>query len=254
MDLIFNRSLQRRRHRRYRQQSQRPHPLHQMLHEVIQERLSCIRRDFNAVLIMGEFEYRSPCRSSDPSPPPPDILVKVGRDLEALPEHLPFQKASFDLIISYMDLHQANDIPGILHQIRDCLKPEGAFLGVFIGGESLRQLRIAAYQAELMTRGGCSPRVVPMITLSDAAALLQRAGFVFPVVDHEGVTLTDPNPQGLLRQLRDLNLSNTLDAGFKGLSGKRFFAELYHQLTHQLTNQLELDLIFVSGWAPVGTQ
>ncbi|WP_051908868.1 methyltransferase domain-containing protein [Candidatus Odyssella acanthamoebae] len=244
MNPIFNRHLQRIRAQRTRVRLS--HPLHRFLHDMIHERLSYVLRQFKSVLIIGEFEYQ---------PSPQDCcVIKIGTSVDALSEHLPFKESAFDLIISYMDLHHANDIPGILKQINYCLKPDGLFLGVFLGGNSLWQLRAAAQQAELLTRGGCSPRVAPMISLQDAAALLQRAGFAIPVLDHEPFELEDNNPSSLLHQLKQLQLSNSMYDGFKGLSGKKFLSEVETYLSKKTGIKLDLDILCLSGWAPAANQ
>lgn len=244
MDFIFDRCLQR--HRRQRGLIDTQHKLHIFLHDLMHERLSYVRRQFKSVLVIGDFEYRLSGQTCS--------VIMIDRDLDALPEYLPFKESSFDLVISYMDLHHANDVPGILKQINYCLKPDGLFLGAFLGGNSLWQLRAAVQQAELVTRGGCSLRVAPMISVHDAAALLQRAGFAIPVLDHEIIHLTDSAPWGLLQQLRRLGLSNTLYEGFKGLSGKQFFRELAHYLSCESNIKLELDILLMSGWSPAPNQ
>ncbi|MBW8308200.1 MAG: class I SAM-dependent methyltransferase [Candidatus Paracaedibacteraceae bacterium] len=244
MNLIFNRHLQRIRAQRIG--GELSHPLHRFLHDMLHERFSYILRQFKSVLIIGEFEYQPSSQDC--------YVIKMGPSVDALSEHLPFKEGAFDLIISYMDLHQANDVPGILKQINYCLQPDGLFFGVFLGGNSLWQLRAAAQHAELLTRGGCSPRVAPMISLHDAAALLQRAGFSIPVLDHERFELKENDPSSLLHQLKQLQLSNSMYDGFKGLTGKRFLSELKTYLSEKTGLELELDILCLSGWAPAANQ
>ena len=49
-------------------------------------------------------------------------------------EALPFAPHSFDLVVSAMDLHWVNDLPGTLIQIGRILKPDGLLLGAMLGG------------------------------------------------------------------------------------------------------------------------
>lgn len=241
MKHIFNRNLQFQRYDRNRHRQH--HPLHKELHDILHDRLSYIHRQFTSILIIGDFDYQSKT--------PNQTIIRCNELITALSEHLPFRANSFDLIISYMDLHHANDIPGILAQINYCLKPDGLFLGTFVGGQSLWRLRAACQQAEEKTLGGYSPRVAPMISVQDMAALAQRAGFAIPVIDHELFTLADDSLVKLLKQLQTLHLTNSLYDGFKGLTGKSFFKELnrfYPGL------ELDLDVLFVSGWAPAPNQ
>src|SRR5262249_45705561 len=52
-------------------------------------------------------------------------------------ETLPFRDASLDLVVSALALHFANDLPGVLAQIRRALKPDGLLLAALLGGETL---------------------------------------------------------------------------------------------------------------------
>jgi NADH dehydrogenase [ubiquinone] 1 alpha subcomplex assembly factor 5 len=55
-------------------------------------------------------------------------------------EFLPIQDGSVDLVVSCMSLHWINDLPGTLIQIHRMLKPDGVFLGVMLGGETLNEV------------------------------------------------------------------------------------------------------------------
>src|SRR5205085_1252148 len=71
-------------------------------------------------------------------------------------EALPFAPHSFDLVLSAMDLHWVNDLPGALIQIVRILRPDGLFLGAMLGGGTLWQLRQALATAESEVEGGLS--------------------------------------------------------------------------------------------------
>ena len=102
-------------------------------------------------------------------------------------EALPFKDASLDLVVNVGTLHAVNDVPGALAQVRRTLRPDGLFLGALFGGETLHELRSAWLAAEAEIEGGASPRVAPFAELSDAAGLLQRAGFALPVADKDTI-------------------------------------------------------------------
>ena len=113
-------------------------------------RLADIRRNFAAVLDLGCHdgflaEYLEPEHGTE-------LLVQCdlseamagrapGRRVAADEELLPFAPMSFDLVISCLTLHWVNDLPGCLVQARRALKPDGLFLAVILGGETLRELR-----------------------------------------------------------------------------------------------------------------
>src|SRR5262249_48421749 len=98
-------------------------------------------------------------------------------------EFLCFGAGSFDLVLSCLDLHWVNDLPGALLQIRQALKPDGLFLAVVFGLGTLDDLRTCLIEAEAEVKGGASPRVSPLADTRDGAGLLQRAGFTLPVAD-----------------------------------------------------------------------
>ena len=102
-------------------------------------------------------------------------------------EFLGLQDESVDLVLSSMSLHWVNDLPGTFAQIYRALKPDGVFLAAMLGGETLNELRSSFVAAEQERSGGVSPRVSPLIQISDAGTLLQSAGFSLPCVDTETV-------------------------------------------------------------------
>jgi len=132
--------------------------------------------------------------------------LKIALDEEALP----FAKNSFDLVVSALSLHWVNDLPGLLAQIRHCLKPDGLFLASLLGEKTLLELRDCLTCAELELRGGVTPRLSPMLSIQDAGTLLQRAGFTLPVVDHTAIQATYPHPLALLHDLRRMGEANAL--------------------------------------------
>ncbi|MBI4969888.1 MAG: methyltransferase domain-containing protein [Rhodospirillales bacterium] len=127
-------------------------------------------------------------------------------------ETLPFAPASFDLILSNLTLHAVNDLPGVLVQGRQTLRPGGLFLASLLGGKSLTELREVLLEAESELEGGASPRVAPMAELAELSGLLRRAGFVDPVVDSDRLTVRYAEPLRLLDDLRGMGESNALVA------------------------------------------
>ena len=123
-------------------------------------------------------------------------------------EFLPFAAGRFDLVLSAMDLHWVNDLPGALIQIARILKPDGLFLGALLGGATLWQLRRTLAAAESEIDGGLSPRVSPFADLRDAAGLLQRAGFALPVADSETIEVEYESALALMRDLSGMGESN----------------------------------------------
>ncbi|MGH6980559.1 MAG: methyltransferase domain-containing protein, partial [Stellaceae bacterium] len=120
---------------------------------------------------------------------------------------LPFAPASFELVLSVLDLHHVNDLPGALLQLRQALKPEGLLLAALFAGETLTELRRAWMEAELAEQGGAGSHVSPFADPRDLAGLLQRAGFAEPVVDSDTIEVSYDNVFKLTGDLRAMGES-----------------------------------------------
>ena len=138
------------------------------------------------------------------------LKARPGLRLVADEERLPFADASVDLIVSTLGLHWTNDVVGALIQIRRALKPGGLFLGAFLGGVTLTELRQSLVAAETEILGGAGSRVSPFADLRDAAALLDRAGFKEPVGDVDTVTVTYAHLLKLMLDLRQMGETTVL--------------------------------------------
>lgn len=125
-------------------------------------------------------------------------------------ERLPFADQSLDLVVSTLGLHWTNDVVGALIQVHRALKPDGLFIGAFLGGVTLTELRQSLVAAEAEILGGAGSRVSPFADASDAASLLQRAGFIQPVADIDRVTVTYDHPLKLLSDLRQMGETSVL--------------------------------------------
>jgi SAM-dependent methyltransferase len=175
--------------------------------------------------------------------------------LAADEEALPFADASFDLIVSVLGLHWVNDLPGALIQIRQALKPDGLFLGAFLGGATLTELRSALIEAELAEEGGASPRVAPFAELRDGGGLLQRAGFALPVADADRLDVTYPDALALMRELRAMGESNVLAARRRSFTRPATLARAAAIYAEKFANadgrlRASFEIVTLTGWAP----
>ncbi|WP_420403416.1 methyltransferase domain-containing protein [Nisaea sp.] len=195
----------------------------------------------------------------DPSDRFAGMASASGPAVAAEEELLPFAPASFDAIVSTLSLHWVNDLPGALVQARECLKPDGLFLGAMLGGETLHELRAALTEAEIEVLGGAGPRVSPFAELQDAAGLMQRAGFALPVVDSDLLTVTYENVFLLMHELRGMGEGNAIVTRRKGMTPRTVFlraAEIY-QARHGGPNgrvPASFQILYLTGWAPHASQ
>ncbi len=184
----------------------------------------------------------------------------AGLSVVARTENLPLKPGTCDLIVSVMDLHWTNDLPGALVQIRQALKPDGLFLAVLAGGRTLIELRQSLMAAELAVTGGAAPRVSPLLDLHDAAVLLQRTGFALPVADREVMTLDYPSPAALFRDLRGLGATSTLAARARSPLRRAVWTDMLAHYSRHFPGtapgsvQATVELIFLTGWAPAPDQ
>ena len=240
--------------------------LHRAVAENLAERLTDVRRRFATILDVGRrgLEPILASRSGTErvvhadlglSAFKPDGNLFGGYPIVADEEHLPFADGHFDLVISLLSLHSVNDLPGALIQIRRILRPDGLFLAALLGGETLRELRIALAKAESAEEGGVSPRVAPFADVRDAGALLQRAGFALPVVDSETFTVDYADALTLMRDLRGMGESNCLAERRRRFSRRATLfkaAAAYHAEFADGTSRVPatFQTLTLTAWAP----
>lgn len=186
-------------------------------------------------------------------------FLSGGDGLISSPDRVPFEPASIDLAVSLLAFQEANDIPGLLIQIRRALKPDGLFLAAFAGSGTLAELRESLLAAETEISGGASPRVIPFADVRDAGALLQRAGFALPVADVETVTVRYQSMFGLLRDLRAMGATSTLLDRPRKPATRQLFAraaEIYAERFSDPDGRIRATfaLVWLSGWVPHASQ
>ncbi len=174
-------------------------------------------------------------------------------------EFLPFREHTLDLVISNLNLHWVNDLPGALSQIRRALKPDGLFLAALLGGETLKELRMALAAAEIEIESGFSPRMSPLTEVKDAGNLLSRAGFALPVADTETITVSYGDPLKLMADLRGMGETNATALRRTSFSRRATLmraAEIYLEKYATRDGRLPatFEIIYLTAWAPHESQ
>lgn len=166
-------------------------------------------------------------------------------------------EASLDAVVSSLELHWVNDLPGVLIQIRRALRPGGLLLAALFGGETLRELRRALLAAEEEVEGRVSPRVAPFADVRDAGDLLARAGFAGPVADIEPLTVTYPDAFRLMRELRAMGETNLMAERRKSFTrratlerAREIYAAQYGDREGRIPATFHL--LFLTAFAPGG--
>ncbi len=211
----------------------------------IQDRLEIVNKSFTSIAIVTGFPEIWQNWF-------PEATVILDEDFLGLPEQ------SFDLVIHAMSLHWANDPVGQMIQCNRALKPDGLFLAVFLGDQTLNELRACLAQAESRLTGGLSPRIVPMGELRDLGGLLQRASFALPVADKSVRKVTFASLSRLFSDLRAMGEGNALTARQSASGTKSLYAlteALYREHFAEGDRLVAtFDLVCLTGWAPDETQ
>lgn len=172
---------------------------------------------------------------------------------------LDLEPGAHDLVIHALALHWADDPVGQLVQCRHALQPDGLFLGVMFGGQTLHELRAALAEAEVAETGGLSPRVLPMGEIRDLGALLQRAGFALPVADSVVQSVSYRDAAHLMRDLRAMGEGNALAARLRQPTRRSVMARaaaIYADHWGQPDGRVPatFEMIWLAGWAPHDSQ
>jgi SAM-dependent methyltransferase len=226
------------------------------------DRVASISRDFPRALVLGGggivgrmLKDRPDAAAKIGHLVETDLADRLAPDVCVDEECLPFTDESFDLVLSPLALHWANDLPGALIQINRSLTSDGFFACAVIGGASLKELRQALMAAETELFGGAAARISPFADTMDMAGLLQRAGFAMPVTDVDRVTVRYANAFALMRDLRMMGETSVMSDRPSKSPGRNFFAraaEIYaeHFADPDGKIRASFDLVHAGGWAP----
>lgn len=173
-------------------------------------------------------------------------------------EALPFEKHSYDVVLSSMTLHWINDLPSTLIQIRDILKPDRPFVASMLGGSTLHELKTCFYLADMERRGGLAPHASPFARASDVAGLLQGAGFTLPTVDVDKLEVSYPSAFALMEHLSLMGEGTaTIDRDTRaGRDTLLAVAALYQEMYGLEDGSVPatFELISMIGWSPDASQ
>ena len=205
------------------------------------DRLSLVNRTFTKPLIIG---------------PAPEIIPNAKHIEDS--DTLDVSERDHDLALHFMALHWANDPVGQIIQSARALKPDGLFQAVFLGGQTLNELRTSLAQAESEITGGLSPRIAPMGEIRDLGALLQRASLALPVADSITIRTSYKDAYHLMHDLRRFGEANALNARLRRPTRRTVFqrcAEIYEKNFAEDGKIIAtFEFLFLAGWAPSADQ
>lgn len=212
----------------------------------LEERLNEVNRRFTSPALVAPFA---------------DPWLKILPDAKHVADDdvLDLEPGAHDLVVHAMALHWSNDPVGQMVQAARALRPDGLFIAVMFGGQTLQELRAALAEAEIAVTGGLSPRVLPMGEIRDLGALLQRAGLALPVADSVTRKVTYETPLRLLADLRAMGEGNALNTRLRRFTGRKVLTEAMRRYSEAFSEpdgrvRASFDMVWLTGWKPHESQ
>lgn len=163
---------------------------------------------------------------------------------------LPLATGTFDLVWSNQVLHWISDPMPFFLEMHRVLSVGGLLMFATLGPDTLKELREA-----LPSRQG--DRVHRFIDMHDLGDCLVKAGFSDPVMDMQMLTLTYPDVDSLLIDLRHSGSSNAACSRPRGLSGKGGWKSARQALEASARGNgqfpVSLELVFGHAWKAAPT-
>ena len=138
-------------------------------------------------------------------------------------ERLPLASGSVELVWSNMALHWLDEPLGALREFERVLASDGLVMLSTLGPDTLKELRAAAGER----------RVHRFMDMHDLGDRLVAAGFTAPVIDMEVITVTYPDADAFLAELRATGQTGVRSDRPRGLAGRSFLARLRASLQAQ---------------------
>lgn len=212
----------------------------------LEERLNEVNKTFTAPALITDF-------------PEPWLPILPGAKVVSDEAVLDLEPGAHDLVVHAFCLHWAEDPVGQIVQAARALKPDGLFIAVLFGGQTLHELRAALAEAEAAVSGGLSPRVLPMGEIRDLGALLQRGGFALPVADAVTRTVSYPDPLRLMADLRAMGQGNALAARLRRFTPRAVIAEAALRYAAAFAEpggrvRATFEMVWLTGWKPHESQ
>ncbi len=217
--------------------------LHKRIWKDMIERTSLIKRKFTDPLVVGELI--------------PDISGSAADNWQQT-NFLQPDIRELDLLLSFLQLHVTNDVPGELLRMRKSLRPDGVFLGTLFGGYTLDALRSSLFAAECELNQGAASRIAPFIDVRTLGSLAQTAGFALPVIDVDTITVRYKSLWELLHDLRYMGEANPMIGPLRPLSRPVISRaqDIYQEKFADSDGLLpaRFDILHICGWSPHESQ
>jgi malonyl-CoA O-methyltransferase len=159
---------------------------------------------------------------------------------------LPLKNAAFDLVFSHLLLPWCNSLDAVFAEVARILRPGGLFLFSSLGPDTGRELR------RLWRELDPAVHVHAFIDMHDVGDALLRNAFADPVMDVEQLTVTYPSFDALVREARELGVTNVAAGRPQGLGSKRkllALREAYDKVRGAMEPlPVTLELVYGHAW------
>lgn len=163
-------------------------------------------------------------------------------------ESLPLPEAGFDLVFSNLMLPWCEDVDAVFAEVARVLAPRGLFTFTTFGPDTLMELR-AAWRAV-----DSAAHVHPFTDMHDLGDGLVRAGLSEPVLDVSRYTLTYPDTNALMHDLKAIGAQNASGARLRGLTGRgriAAMAEAYEPFRSVGVLPATYEAVFGQAWGTI---
>lgn len=180
--------------------------------------------------------------------------LDITRDVLQDEENIPYGSESFDAVLSSLSMHWINDLPSVLRQVNNILKPDAPLIAAMFGGDSLFELRTSLQLADLERWGGVTTHTSPLADVRDIGGLLQSAGFKLLTVDVDDIVVDYPSIFELMQDIQAMGESNAIISRSEGgLSRDALLASdaIYRQLHGNEDGETvpaTYRMIYLIGW------
>ncbi len=160
---------------------------------------------------------------------------------------LPLAECSVDLLFCNLCLQWCEDLTRVFNEFRRVLRPGGLLLISTFGQDTLHELRSAWASVD------AKPHISPFIDIQGIGNALMAAGFRDPVLDTEHFTLTYPDAQNLMQDLKAIGANNANAARSRGLTGKSRLQQVYDAYEywrHEGRLPATYEVIYAHAFAP----
>lgn len=179
-----------------------------------------------------------------------DGAARIER-LRAEAEDLPLPDEAFDLVFSNLMLPWCEDVDAVFAEVARVLAPRGLFTFTTLGPDTLVELR-AAWRAV-----DDAEHVHPFTDMHDLGDGLVRAGLSEPVLDVSRYTLTYPDTDALMLDLKAIGAQNAAGSRIRGLTGRgriTAMAEAYEPFRSDGLLPATWEAVFGQAWGATPAQ